>query len=153
MKGKLIVSTKSSAGKRKTVLLICSIIMYAFGVLILFTREAFSSMGTMGDLLWLVGWIWPILYPTYNLILVFAGSKSYCDVYEDGVSGRTALSRNNPGIPMQDFEISFSEIVNVTNAGKRIMIYTKFATFEVMALQNCAPAVSEIRSRMTGKGD
>ncbi len=147
MQGRLIVSTKSSSTGRKSIILIASIISYIFGIVCLVTPEAFSVMDDLWFILWLIGVLFFFLYPTFWLIVVFVGSKSYCDVYEYCVTGRTALSFSNPNMPVQNFELSYSEITNVAQSGKRIIIYTNYATYEIMALQNCALAVTEIRSR------
>ena len=77
------------------------------------------------------------------------GSRSYCDVYENSVVGMTALSMNRPNMPMQKFAINYSEINNVTEAGKTICIYTAYATYEVLALHNRSEAVNEIRKRIS----
>lgn len=77
------------------------------------------------------------------------GSRSYCDVYENSVVGMTALSMNQPNMPMQKFAINYSEINNVTETGKTICIYTVYATYEVLALHNRSEAVNEIRKRIS----
>lgn len=61
----------------------------------------------------------------------------------------TALSMNRPNMPMQKFAINYSEINNVTEAGKTICIYTAYATYEVLALHNRSEAVNEIRKRIS----
>ena len=87
-------------------------------------------------------------YPVYAVIVTFFGSSPYCEVYENMVVGKSALSRRTPNTPMQKFEISYSEITNVTEAGKRLILYTQYANYEVLALKNCAEAVRIIRERI-----
>lgn len=70
-------------------------------------------------------------------------------VYENSVVGMTALSMNQPNMPMQKFAINYSEINNVTETGKTICIYTVYATYEVLALHNRSEAVNEIRKRIS----
>lgn len=91
-----------------------------------------------------------IAFAAYGIAGAFLGGRSYCDVGENGVAGMTALSRNQPNMPMQKFSVRYSEISNVTESGKIICIYTPHATYEVLAVRNRAEAVREIRSRMRG---
>lgn len=154
-KGNLLISTKSGASGRKTVMLVCCAIMFIFGIACIAAfgvfqdmgRDVFGSKGAGGVLcIILVAFFWG--YAGSSLLITFLGSKSYCEVYENAVTGRTALSRRDPNAPMQDFDLSYRDIENVTEAGKSILIYTKYATLEVLALKNRAEAVSEIRARM-----
>ena len=50
---------------------------------------------------------------------------------------------------MQDFELQYSEINNVTESGKNIIIYTSYHSYEVAALNNHSEAVNEIRKRIS----
>lgn len=85
----------------------------------------------------------------FNVIVTFLGSKSFCDVYENGVVGKTALSRNQPNTPMQAFDLSYEEIKNVSEAGKSLIIYTNYMKYEVLALNNRVEAMQEIRKRIS----
>lgn len=156
-RGKLILSTKSQASGRKTIILVCSVLLYLFALFLFLNRDVFSDLGrdafrsaTAGHLL---GWcviIFFIAWPTFNLIMAQIGSKSYCDVYENAVVGTTCLSAANPNAPMQNFELPYSQIVNVTEANKNLTIHTSHGSYEVLALKNRSEAVQAIRARMTG---
>ena len=87
-----------------------------------------------------------LISPVFAVI----GNRSHCNVYENGVAGITGLSLSHPNTPMQSFCISYDEIVNVTESGRTIFIYTKFCTYEILAMKNRAEAVQIIRSRMSG---
>lgn len=156
-KGSLIVSTKSNAAANKTVqIAACGLLGIIVIIAIANFDGIFSSMGrdmfgsaSTGKAIGGVCVVAMLCYIAFNLITTFLGSKSFCDVYEGGVVGKTALSANQPNTPMQDFDISYTEIANVTEAGKTIIIYTKYAKYEVLALKNRTEAVQEIRQRIS----
>lgn len=151
--GKLIVSTRSAAAGRKTAILVSSVFLYLLAIVMLFCEEAFTEAlgrGT-GEIVWIVAIAFLIGWPTFQLVTAFMGSRSYCDVYEHGVAGTTGLSAANPNSPMQNFELGYDEIVNVTESGKTLFIYTQYAVLEILALKNRTEAAQEIRKRMTGR--
>jgi len=154
--GKLLVSTKSTAAKRKTVVMICSAIWIVFGIamiLVSFCTDALRETidRTWGPLLGLAIGVFMIGKAAFDLIVLAQNGKSYCDVYENAVLGRTCLSYNSPNEPVQDFRLKYSEIQNVTPSGKNIIIYTAYTKLEVVALVNQKEAIQEIQKRM-GKG-
>lgn len=152
-RGKLLVSTKTSGGM-KTFQLVSNILMLCLGIFFLLNSGIFGDMGedmlgnkTIGIVL---GWflvIMPFTYPVFTII----GNRSYCDVYENTVTGMTGLSLSNPNAPMQKFDIGYDEIMNVTESGKTIFLHTSYMTYEVLAMSHRSDAVKEIRKRMTGK--
>ena len=87
-------------------------------------------------------------YTTFSFLVSRASSKSYCDVYEHAVVGTTGISAANPNAPMQDFELSYSQIRNITKSKKMIILYTNYGEYHVLALQNCDAAISAIRARL-----
>ena len=149
IKGKLLVSTKSSAAGRKTLLCVLCAFLILMGVVILSNPEAFYELSHQHyHLISILIGGGMIAYCLFILIATFVGSRSYCDVYENSIEGMTALSINRPNMPMQKFDINYSEINNITEAGKTICIYTTYATYEVMALHNRSETVNEIRKRI-----
>lgn len=156
-KGKLIVSTKSNATGRKAVQIIGAAFFVALALMMLANfDEIFSQMGrdffhnsSTGTLLGGVAVALFLGMAAFNVIVTFLGSKSFCDVYENGVVGKTALSRNQPNTPMQAFDLSYEEIKNVSEAGKSLIIYTNYMKYEVLALNNRVEAMQEIRKRIS----
>lgn len=150
--GKLLVSTKANSNGRKTVILVISAIFIIFGIFLLLNFDIITRIDDdYGFILGIVGIAFLFGYPALMLSIVFLGSKSYCDVYENVVSGRTALSINNPKAPMQDFEVTYDDIQNITETHKRLIIYTQYASYEVLAMRNCSQAVQEIRQKISKK--
>jgi len=158
IRGKLLVSTKSSASGRKILGLILSALLILIGIFALsdysailrmsrnlFGSSSFSRTITIFFCVVFFG------YPCFMMSVCFLEGKSYCDVYEKAVVGTTSLSINNPKAPMQNFDIGYNEIMNVTESGKTIYIYTQYAAYEILALKNRVEAVREIRIRMNGK--
>lgn len=148
--GELLVSTKTGAAGRKVLLCVLCPLLILLGIFIMATPEAFYELSHQHYRLIaiLIGSVL-IGYALFCLITTFLGSRSYCDVYENSVVGMTALSMNQPNMPMQKFAINYSEINNVTETGKTICIYTVYATYEVLALHNRSEAVNEIRKRIS----
>ncbi len=155
--GKLIVSTKAVAAGRKIYLFIVGVFMILVGILFLLAPEEFRasfvdmfgsrSVGVIfqyGMGAFLIG------MGAFMLISSHFGFKSYCDVYENGVVGTSGLSANKNAAPQQNFELSYDDIVNATESGKTIFIYTSYGNFEVLALKNRVEATQEIRKRMKG---
>lgn len=159
-RGKLVVSTKADEKGRKVAIIFGGGFLIILAIILeiaLFTKNGLAK-DMAKDLLGnsSLSWIFQIFplslfgYACFNLIVVFLGSKSYCDVYEYAVEGMTALSRTNPNSPMQHFEIQYQDIANITESGKMLCIYTQYTTYEVLAMRNRAEALKEIRMRMTG---
>lgn len=150
-RGNLLVSTRSGAAGRKLTICICGAILAIAGIIILLTPEAFRALSRRNyHLISLVCGVAAIAVAAYFILVAFLGGRSYCEVYENAVTGMTALSRNQPNVPMQNFEVKYADIHNVTDAGKRICIYTPYAVYEVLAMKNCQEVVREIRARMAG---
>ncbi len=153
-KGKLIISTKAVAAGRKIYITVVALFVIALGVFALMTPEAFEDLrgrGTMGGFLYYALCAVMIGGGIFMIVGCFKGFKSYCDVYERGVVGTTGMSANKNAAPQQNFELAYSDIVNVTESGKTIYIYTNYGNFEVLALKNRVAVTQEIRKRMTGK--
>ena len=160
-KGKLLVSTKSAASKLKTVQLIASAIPVFFGFLLLIIFSAMDlwrdfGREVLGDasLGWIAGLfiiIVLIAWPVHQLLTTFVGSKSYCDVYENGVEGLTGLKLKDPNSPMKSFDIGYDEILNVSESGTQILIYTQYTTYNVLAMVNRAEALKEIKARVAAQ--
>lgn len=154
--GKLLVSTKSTAAGRKTVVMVSSAILIILGIATIFVSYGTPALEEMIDRTWgpilgLVLGVFMIGEAAFNLITLNQNSKSYCDVYENAVLGRTCLSYSSPNTPVQNFTLSYDEIANVTESGKNIIIYTKYTQLEVVALKNRAEAVRAIRARIGGQ--
>ena len=145
IRGNLIVSTRASSSGKQFALTICCVLMIVLGLVFLCLpwEEIFDNA--------VIGYIVSLIMVAdgiVNLIMTSKNSKSYCEVYEYAVVGTTSLSWNTPNAPVQDFDIPYREIKNVTSSGKSILIYTNYATYNVTAAANCAQAVSAIRSRL-----
>lgn len=152
-RGKLLISTKTKAG-RKTLLTVCSVIMLIMGTFIAFNFNLFRELGkevldnaTIGVIIGLVAVVYLFLYPVITMI----GNRSYCEIYENAVVGMTSLSLSQPNMPMQKFEITYDEIMNTTEAGKTLHIYTQYATYDVLAMKNRSAVANEIRARISSK--
>lgn len=148
----LLISTKVGKGM-KTFQTVCCVLEAIIGIALLcsigFLKTVFEDMLDMGA----AGVIFGIFFGFSFLISpVFAviGNRSHCNVYENGVAGITGLSLSHPNTPMQSFCISYDEIINVTESGRTIFIYTKYCTYEILAMKNRAEAAQIIRSRMSG---
>lgn len=96
---------------------------------------------------------------TMGGLMLFSGfirGKSHCDVYEEGVVGVTMGKKDGARASFgsqQSFDLTYGDIINVTDSGKTICIYTAYGSFEVWAgnRQSREQAVQEIRSRMAGR--
>lgn len=151
--GKLLVSTKSTAAGRKTVVMICSALDIVLGIAIIFISFCTDALKetineTWGPFLGVAVSVFMIGKAAFDLIVLRQNSKSYCEVYENVVLGRTCLSYSSPNDPVQDFRLKYSEIQNVTPSGKNIIIYTTYTKLEVVALVNQKEAIQEIQKRM-----
>ncbi len=154
-RGKLLVSTKAAATGRKAVQIGGAMVLFVLAIFMVSNFNVFRKMGrdifhsiTAGELVGYGMIVLLLISAAFNLITTFLGSKSFCDVYENVVVGRTALSRNQPNTPMQNFELNYSEITNVTEAGKSLIIYTSYMKYEVLALKNRMEALQEIRRKI-----
>ncbi len=152
-KGKLIISTKAVAAGRKIYILVVGVFMILLGLFALMNEDMAGMFGRGDTAKLLYYGMCAVLLGSGIFMLVgsFKGFKSYCDVYEKGVVGTTGMSANKNAAPQQNFELAYSDIVNVTESGKTIFIYTNYGNFEVLALKNRVEATQEIRKRMTGK--
>ncbi len=158
--GKLIVSTKAVAAGRKIYIFVFSSIMILFGVIGILNPEMHKG-AFLEAFIDIFGVRSAEIFPfvasaifigagAYALIASYTGFKSYCDVYENGVVGTSGKSANKNAAPQQNFELSYADIVNATESGKTIFIYTVYGNFEVLALKNRVKATQEIRKRMKG---
>ena len=154
-KGKLLVSTKSNAIGRKAGVLIASAILLLPAIYILANPDfayqmAYDLLGKIS-----LGRIVQIGFPTIMLVFVtisviniFMISKSYLDVYERGLAGVTSYNTSKPSEGVKKIELSFSDIVNVSESKRCIQIVTKYGSYEFLAVKNREQALSEIRSRI-----
>ncbi len=152
--GKLLVSTKSVAGGRKTTVLVSAVLSYLLAIFLLANGHAFEKMlnsVSAGKIAQIVLVAWLVGFATYQLLSVFRSARSYCSVYENGVTGVTGPSANDLKAAMRSFEIGYDEILNVTESGKTLCLYTPYEKYTVLALANRAEALREIRARMCGK--
>ncbi len=147
-RGNLIVSTKSASAGRKIVTVISGCIIILLGIICFFVPDAFKSINRQwGPLLGYACGILMIAYSVFEIMLVFFGTKSYCAVYENGISGITAFGIGVKE-PQQAVSLSFNEIENVSMSGKSIIVYTKFGKFLFSALKNGPEAMRAIRRGM-----
>lgn len=146
-KGKLIVSTKKAQTKRLTLVGICGVIMIGFGLLCIIFSDIFDEVFGSALVAYLVG-IAMIAYPAYQFLVIWFGQKSYAAVYENCIEGITALSGKSN---MEQFQLQYPDILNVSTSKYRISIHTQYATYEVQAMVNCEEAVEEIRKRLPVK--
>lgn len=157
-KGNLLVSTKSSAPNKKIISAAIGFIPDLILLLLFFIigfdgvrrlgRELFGN-ASMGLIVFIVVLTFSLGFNIFNIIVVSNGSRSYVDVYEYGIVGKTTLSWANPNAPVQDFELPYSEIKNISDSKKNIVIYTAYHTYEVLASENHDQALQEIRNRMS----
>ncbi len=157
-KGELIVSTKAVAAGQKGIMIAVGGLLILLGMFMGVDKRVTSSIasGTQQELIHYCVITILIAFGGYAIYAAFKRFKSYCAVYEKGVVGTTGMAEIRDGkkdAPQQDFELAYSDIVNVTESGKTILIYTNYGTFEVLALKNRVEATQEIRKRMTGKKD
>lgn len=150
--GKLLISTKTGTGM-KTFQTVCCVLEVIIGIVLFcsigFLKTVFEEMldiGAVGVIVGILGGFSCLFSPVFVII----GNRSHCNVYENGVAGITGLSLSHPNTPMQSFCISYDEIVNVTESSKTIIIYTKYCTYEILAIKNRAEAIQIIRSKMSG---
>lgn len=73
------------------------------------------------------------------------GRKPYCDVYEGGLVGIASWAGEEN---TRDFELSYGEIVNVTEGGQSLFLYTRDTLYVVAAQVNLRRAVEEILRRI-----
>lgn len=148
-KGKLLVSTQAASG-RKIAVAILSIPMFILGIFFASHFDVFREMGKdmldskalgniIGVLLICSGFLFPIL--------TYMGFYSYCNVYENSVCGVTALNIFHPNNAVKKFDISYREILNVSDTGKSLILHTQYADFEVLVFKNGQEALKEIKAR------
>ncbi len=154
-KGKLLVSTKSNAIGRKAFVLIASAIILLPAIYILTNPDfayqmAYDLLGKIS-----LGRIVQIGFPTIMLVFaaisvinIFMISKSHLDVYERGIAGVTSFNTRKPSEGVKKIELSFSDIVNVSESKRCIQIVTKYGSYEFLAAKNREQALNEIRSRI-----
>lgn len=153
---KLIVSTKSTNSGMKTAKIVSNGLLILIGCILLFSgilddlAHEFFGSSSSSWLLYILILACSILFPVFSMIVSLSNLNSYCDVYEKSVSGKTGMSFTDTKAPVQTFELSYNEIVNVTESGKNIIIYTQYGKYEVAACKNQTEVVNAIRARMTG---
>ena len=160
-KGNLVVSTESKSTKTRVYVAgaILCVMGFALAIFFLVNFDSFSKMGRevfgskpvgviFGVILVALGFIGAPMYVLINA----TKANSFCEVYENAVIGTTGLdakfTNTQDGGTVQKFELKYEDIENVTDNGKIICIYTKYATYKVGAFSNCSEAVREIRARI-----
>ena len=147
--GKLIVSTKANKAGMVTL----SYIILVFDCILALCCILFSHLllgRQFSNFLFVVLLICIILGSgIINFIIIRYRYKSYCHIYEYGVAGRSNLSFNHPHAVAQAFQLSYPEILNVSEAGRSLIIRTQYNIYEVYAPQNRSTALEEIRSRIS----
>lgn len=146
-KGSLIVSTKKAQTKRLTLVGICGVIMIGFGLLCIIFSDIFDEVFGSAVVAYVVG-IAMIAYPAYQFLVIWLGQKSYVEVYENCIEGITALSGKSN---MEQFQLQYPDILNVSASKYRISIHTQYATYEVQAMVNKDRAVEVIRNQIAAK--
>lgn len=157
-KGNLLISTKSSAPNTKIISAAIGFIPDLILLLLFFIigfdgvrrlgRELFGN-ASMGFIIFIAVIAFSLGFNVFNIIVACNSSRSYIDVYEYGIAGKTTLSWANPNAPVQDFELPYSEIKNISDSKKNIIIYTAYHTYEVLASRNHDQALQEIRNRIS----
>lgn len=157
-RGNLVVSTRSAMAGRKVIVLIAAAVFVFLGGFFLANEELAYEIAwdlfrnlSMGDFIYIGIPLFCFAYAAIALIRVFKLSKSYVEVYENGVVGITEMDRKDSSQPMQHFELKYSDIVNISETNKGIQLFTAYGTFSVTAAKNRKEAAAAIRQRMTGK--
>ncbi|MBQ9832247.1 MAG: hypothetical protein IJO48_00795 [Clostridia bacterium] len=159
LQSKLIVSTQKENKTIKFIGIIGCLFVLALTIFII-SMPAYQKKEMAYELFGntSLSWLFPTvmgiisIYYCGNVIInSFLAQKSYCAVYENKVSGITALNMKESDKALQTFEVKYDEILNVTEAGKKLCIYTAYATYDVLAMTNREEALKEIKARMCGK--
>ena len=156
-RGNLLVSTRADSMGRKIVALILAAILIWLAYFTVTDTEFRAGLvintGSfeMGRMLQVVLPVVLVAFAVYALVMVFKGSKSYVEVYENAVVGTTEMNAKNRNESMKNFEIGFDEIANISESKKSIQIFTPYTSYQVAALKNRAAAVQAIRARMKGQ--
>ncbi len=142
-KGKLILSTKSSLAVRKAVIGVCGLIFIIMAIIMMVNYKGIKSAfggGSTGEIITIAAILFFILYPLIMFVMLCLKSKSYCDVYENYIVGKT--------LSLQEFEIPMNEVINVAEERMTLVIYSQYTNYKVMANVNRADALKEIRQRI-----
>ena len=161
--GRLLVSTQSSRTALKSFQIVFLTLYYVIVLILLlmiFTHwsEYMIRTGLIGldlfdsiDIGHFLGFaVIPLLLclpiaSIRSVIVTFCQDKSYLNVYESHLEGVTALSYTEA---MTKFRLHYREILNVAESGQHIVIYTSYATYEVLAKNNRVEALREISRRL-----
>ncbi len=151
-KGKLLVSTQAASG-RKIAVAVLSVFMFILGIFYVSHFDVFREMGKdildskeLGNIIGIAFTLFFFLYP----LLASMRFYSYCNVYESGVCGVTALNIFRPNNAMKKFDVAYNEILNVSDTGKSLILHTQYADFEVLVFKNGQEALKEIKARACG---
>ncbi len=133
-------------------LLLLSGLQLLIGIILLITLN-YISVASYGEFkpsgfFYFILIVFFIIEPIFTVTYFFMNSKSHCNVYENAVTGRSSMGLTSP---MQDFILSYEDIINVTSSGKSLILYTNHASYTVLAMTNLNPALQEIRARMQGE--
>lgn len=152
--GKLLVSTKPTAG-RKAAVGFCCVLFVLFGIFMFIDMDPLREITFKSFHNAELGTIWGIVMGVICLsmpVFFVLGLRSGCNVYEGGVTGTTATKKVLQVGTAKNFSVSYNDIVNVSDTKTTLVIQTKYEQFEVMAQNssNRAAALREIRAKMQG---
>lgn len=150
-KHKFICSTAYDWGKRKvgfTLAIIFLILVDVFawanaGLVARLYGEGLVTVLIIGTLVGVGYYVWAIM----NMISI---SRSYLHIYDDHIEGVTLIPLTGQTGSIS-FNLKYDQISHVETAKKQIIIYTSFAKYTVMAMNNQYRAQEEIRKRISSK--
>lgn len=150
-KHKFICSTAYDWGKRKIVFTLAIVFLilvdiFAWANVRMVSRVYGDGFFTLLIISTVVGvgyYIWAIM----NMISV---SRSYLHIYDDHIEGVTLIPLTGQTGSI-NFNLTYDQISHVETAKKQIIIYTSFAKYTVMAMNNQYRAQEEIRKRLPTK--
>ena len=144
--GKMVVSTKKDSKKTKVKAIVAIII---FGIMVMFALTSLTrDTNEETTIIIAIVMMAALVFVATAILRAVTNTKSYCDVYEYGVSGVTRP--DSKSMQTKNFQVFYNEIINVTDSNEKIIfIYTKYETYAASSLVNQAEAVNEIRKRLT----
>ncbi len=156
-KGRLLISTKASSdAAKKMILFSCGYSYFVAFLLLIFFNPFIDLLVEITDcstmtaiLIIMFILLFLVVTSTVRLVMTRQRYQSYCAVYENGVAGKTFASDFTSKMPIQTFDLSYSDILNVAEGAKSIIITTTYGQLEAFAPQNLAEAVQAIRVRLS----
>lgn len=139
-RGNLVVSTRKQQTVRLIILGVGGVLFALMGIFCMLVPQAFESeLVAYGLGIFMIGW------PIFEIFKVWNGQKSYLAVYDDHIEGLSLISWTKP---QEEFNIAFSDIVNISKAKYNIEIQTPYKTYRALAMTNQDAAIAEIRARI-----